>query len=91
MRGGSRQSVWEEETLEGKGCSRSQSPDLTQQVPKWLDQGEPGYSFPQPHFLIVQFFLYCPTQGLSTLVSTHFPQYKFLHLSLRPEDPLPPE
>ena len=80
-----------EETLEGKDGSRSQSPDLTQQVPKWQDQGEPGSSFPQPHFLIVQFFLSCPTQCLSTLVSTHFPQYKFLHLSLRPEDPLPPE
>ena len=25
MRGGSRQPVWEEETLEGKGCSRFQS------------------------------------------------------------------
>ena len=58
MRGGSRQPVQKEETLEGKDGSRSQSPDLTQQVPKWQDQGEPGSSFPHSFPKFAQIYVH---------------------------------
>lgn len=93
MKGGRRQPLWE------RGGGNPEREGLQEPVPRPYSavarvagsQDKQASLSPKPHFLTVHSFLSCPTQCLSILVYTHFLQYKFLHLSLRPEDPLPPE
>lgn len=76
--------------MEGKG-QRSQSLDYSAIFEVAGSRDSQASLSLNPHFLIVPSFLACPAQCLSVLIYTHSLQYKSLHLSLRPEDPLPPE